>query len=142
MNVVPCIPIQVVGHGLTVHRDSVLTEVEGDHTVLAYTWGIGGPRVGRPKNSEATPARPVEGLSPTDSVVHISASGHSALVTNAGRYIHTLEPGTVFVLDVSQLMNALAAQVGVLCMKPIDNHIHGSYRTCCSRFLIWVSFRA
>mmetsp|Transcript_11508 Transcript_11508/g.21828 ORF Transcript_11508/g.21828 Transcript_11508/m.21828 type:complete len:515 (+) Transcript_11508:67-1611(+) len=75
---------KVVGHGLTVHRDSVLTEVEGDHTVLAYTWGIGGPRVGRPKNSEATPARPVEGLSPTDSVVHISASGHSALVTNAG----------------------------------------------------------
>ena len=67
-------------HGLHVHRESV-TEVKGGH-VTAYTWGIGGPRVGRPSRSEPFPAAPVEGI--VDSVVDISASGHTAVVADTG----------------------------------------------------------
>ena len=65
--------------------ETALTEVTGEgHVVTAFTWGIGGPRVGRPSHSQPTPAMPVEGLPPNDAVVDISLSGHTALVTASG----------------------------------------------------------
>lgn len=52
----------------------------------AVTWGIGGPRVGRPKNSAPTPPAGVEGV--RGAVTDVAASGHTALVAAPG-VLHT-----------------------------------------------------
>lgn len=52
---------------------------------VAYTWGIGGARVGRPSDASPVPAGRAEGLDDGDSVVAAAASGHTAVVTASGR---------------------------------------------------------
>jgi hypothetical protein len=86
-------PLQVLGHGHAAKvAEKALTEVTGEgHMVTAYTWGIGGPRVGRPSHSQPTPAMPVEGIAPGDAVVDVSLSGHTALVTASG-VLHPTAP--------------------------------------------------
>jgi hypothetical protein len=77
----------VVRHGEDDHQSSLNrppTEVKGS-VIAAYTWGIGGPRVGRPSRSEPFPAAPVEGI--LESVIDISASGHTAVVVDSGRIL-------------------------------------------------------
>jgi hypothetical protein len=88
--------LQVLGHGLAAKvAKKALTEVTGEgHVVTAYTWGIGGPRVGRPSHSQPTPAMPVEGIAPGDAVVDVSLSGHTALVTASGVLHPTAPPST------------------------------------------------
>ena len=51
---------------------------------VAFTWGIGGARVGRPSDPRPTPPGRAEGLLPGDSVVAAAASGHTAVVTASG----------------------------------------------------------
>jgi hypothetical protein len=70
------------------HREEVLSGDGGGggkkKQLFAYTWGIGGARVGRPSDSHPTPPGRIEGLLPGDNVVAAAASGHTAVVTASG----------------------------------------------------------
>ena len=50
----------------------------------AYTWGIGGERVGRPSNPSSLPPARVELDESAGDVVAIAASGHTAVVVERG----------------------------------------------------------
>ena len=50
----------------------------------AFTWGIGGDRVGRPSRSSALPPGPIELDSGLGNVVAVAASGHTAFVLEDG----------------------------------------------------------
>lgn len=77
----------------TPDRHAGKSETKTSSRSMLYTWGIGGARVGRPSDPSPTPPGRAEGDTAGDgdfdpltaeSAVVAAASGHSALVTDAG----------------------------------------------------------
>lgn len=110
----------------------------------AYTWGIGGERVGRPSNPTSAPG-PVELDARVGDVVAASASGHTAVATASG-WLYTVgrndshgggAHGSTPIDDSGQLgrggnMGAFERVVGALDGETVTSVGCGRYHTVCS----------
>ena len=127
----------------TEHKDSPTTVARA--RFLAYTWGIGGDRVGRPSNDAPTPPGAVELDSSAGDVLAIAASGHTAVATSSGR-LYTAGRndssgggghGSAAIDDSGQLgrqgaLGALGRVEGALEKESVMSVACGRYHTTCA----------